>query len=93
MYEACPFAMIEAMALSKPVVAFDRPFSRELFEGIPDAMMARSVQDYAVRLNSLCASENLRRDFGRRMRDQAVKRFDIETTAEKYVELYDHLLS
>jgi glycosyltransferase involved in cell wall biosynthesis len=29
-HEACPIAMLEAICLGKPVVAFDLPFSREI---------------------------------------------------------------
>ena len=35
LYEACPVTMIEAMALGKPVAAFDKSFSRELLGGDP----------------------------------------------------------
>jgi len=93
LYEACPVAMIEAMVLARPVVAFSRPFSRELLSGIPHAAMARSIEDYAARLYSLCTSEDLRTELGRRLRKQALDRFDMEKIAEKYIQLYSNLLS
>lgn len=84
--------MIEAMILGKPVVAFNKPFSQELLNGIPNAPLARTIQDYAYQIHSLCTSENLRRELGRRLREMAVRRFDVERMAEKYLELYHSIL-
>ena len=92
LYEACPMVMIEAMILGKPVVAFNKPFSQELLNGIPNAPLARTIQDYAYQIHSLCTSENLRRELGRRLREMAVRRFDVERMAEKYLELYHSIL-
>jgi len=93
LYEACPIAMIEAMILARPLVVFDRPFSKELLRGVPEAPMARSIQDYGFQLFSLCTSEDLRRELGSRLRSMAIERFNVEKTAEKYIELYSSLLS
>jgi glycosyltransferase involved in cell wall biosynthesis len=93
LYEACPVGMIEAMALGKPVVAFDRPFSRELFSGVLDVAMARNIQEYAVILHSLCTSQYMRTELGRRLQAQAVARFDVDKMAEKYLGVYNGLLS
>lgn len=92
-YEACPVAMIEGMALGKPVVAFDRPFSRELLGDIPMRMMATSVEDYARCLYSLCTSEDLRRKLGERLRTRALENFDITIIADEYLKLYRNLMS
>jgi glycosyltransferase involved in cell wall biosynthesis len=93
LYEACPITMIEAMMLAKPVVVFDRPFSQEMLSGIPNAAMARSLQEYAFQIHSLCTSENLRRHVGRRLREMAIKRFSVEKMAEKYLDVYCNLIS
>jgi glycosyltransferase involved in cell wall biosynthesis len=92
LYEACPVAMIEAMALGKAVVAFDKPFSRELFEDIPDAKMATSVSDYAKQLHALCASEYLRERLGKQLRIRAIKKYDMTVIADKYLELYTEVM-
>lgn len=92
LYEACPIAMIEAMILGKPVVTFNRPFSQELLDGIPDVAMARTIQDYGSQLYSLCTSQDRRIELGRRLRTMAVERFDIERSAKKYIDVYRNLV-
>jgi glycosyltransferase involved in cell wall biosynthesis len=84
--------MIEAMTLGKPVVAFDRPFSRDLFGGVPHITMAKSIRDYAAILHSLCTSQDLRAKLGNLLRTQAIVRFDVEKIAEEYLEVYNSLL-
>jgi glycosyltransferase involved in cell wall biosynthesis len=91
LYEACPVAMVEAMALAKPVVAFDRPFSRELLGNIPEIRSARNTEDYAHSLHVLCNSEDLRGRVGRRLRSRVLQNFDINIIAEKYSQLYKTL--
>jgi glycosyltransferase involved in cell wall biosynthesis len=93
LYEACPVGMIEAMAMGKPVVAFDRPFSRELLDGVPNAAIAKGVQDYAALLHSLSTSRDLRTKLGRCLQVQAAKKFDMKIIAEQYIGLYKRLLS
>jgi glycosyltransferase involved in cell wall biosynthesis len=92
LYEACPLGAIEAMVLEKPVVTFDRPFSRELFKDVARAAIAPSIQGYAKHLHSLCTSRDLRIGLGKDLRNQAVKRFDIDKIAQKYIELYAQML-
>ena len=92
LYEACPVGMIEAMALGKPVAAFNQPFSRELLD-MPAGMLSKSIEAYARSLYSLCISENLRKDIGARLRTHARKKFDIKVVADNYLKLYRQLLS
>jgi glycosyltransferase involved in cell wall biosynthesis len=93
LYEACPVGMIEAMAMSKPVVTFDRPFSRELLDGVPNAAIAKGVIDYAALLHILCTSNDLRTKFGRCLQVQAARKFDMKVIAEQYIGLYKRLMS
>lgn len=92
LYEACPVGMIEAMALGKPVVAFNRPFSRELLGGALSHMLATNVEDYAKCLYGLCTSENLRKESGGSLRIRALKTFDIRIIASTYQKLYRELM-
>jgi glycosyltransferase involved in cell wall biosynthesis len=90
-YEVCPLTMMEAMALGKPVVTFDRAFSRELLGGDPELPLAKSVEDYAKNLYALCTSEDLRKKIGNRMQSQAREKFDIKTTARNYSKIYSDI--
>lgn len=93
LYEACPMAMIEAMALGKPVVAFDRPFSREMMGNEPQLPLANGVEDYARMLHTLCTRQDLREDLGLRLQTRACDMFDIEVAAKRYAELYEKILA
>jgi glycosyltransferase involved in cell wall biosynthesis len=91
LYEACPLGMIEAMALGKPIAAFRRPFSTELLGDGPDVQFARTIEDYAGFLYSLCTSEDLRVRIGSRLQSRARDEFDIKVVAQEYVKVYKHL--
>jgi len=91
LYEACPVGLIEAMALEKPVVAFDRPFSRELIgDNLP---LAKGITDYAENLRNLCTSAELREKLGKRVKAQALEKFEIRQIAKSYLELYRNILA
>ena len=92
-YEACPLGMIEAMALAKPVAAFDRPYSRELLGIDPQLPLARTTKEYARLLYSLCTSEDLRGRIGKRLNARARAEFDIKIIADKYSKLYRDISS
>ena len=91
LYEACPVGMIEAMALGKPLVVFDRPFSREMLGEI-ELGPAEDIRGYAKALYSLCNSDELRKQVGASLRARA-RQFDIKTIAENYVRVYQKILA
>jgi glycosyltransferase involved in cell wall biosynthesis len=93
LYEACPLGMIEAMALGKPIAAFDRPFSRELLGVREQSMLPNSTKEYAKLLHQLCNDGELRKSFGERLSCRARMEFDIEKVATNYSKLYDDALS
>jgi len=91
LYEACPVGMIEAMALGKPIVAFDKPFSREMLGHDKELPLSRNIGEYARNLHLLCTSEDLRLRVGSCLRDRARNEFDIKIVADKYLHLYKDL--
>ena len=93
LYEACPVGMIEAMTLGKPILAFNRPFSRELLGDDPDVPLATSIEEYARYLYLLCISEHWRNKIGERLHRKAHERFDIKNIANSYCKLYRRILS
>jgi glycosyltransferase involved in cell wall biosynthesis len=90
LYEACPLLMMEAMAMGKPVVAFDRPFSEEMIGNERAKLLASDEQDYGAKLVSLMKSEDDRLELGRRLRSKA-RNFDSRITASLYSEIYVRL--
>ncbi|MGA2973260.1 MAG: glycosyltransferase family 4 protein [Candidatus Bathyarchaeia archaeon] len=90
LYEACPLLMMEAMAMGKPVVAFDRPFSEEIIGNERAKLLASDERDYGAKLVSLMKSEDDRLELGRRLRSKA-RNFDSAITASLYNEIYMRL--
>ena len=90
LYEACPLLMMEAMAMGKPVLAFDRPFSEEIIGSERAKLLASDERDYGAKLVSLMKSEDDRLELGRRLRSKA-RNFDSTITASLYSEIYMRL--
>jgi glycosyltransferase involved in cell wall biosynthesis len=90
LYEACPLLMMEAMAMGKPVVAFDRPFSREMLGNAHKQLLASDERDYALKLLSLMESKPVRLELGRKLILKS-QNFDSTKTASLYREVYEGL--
>ncbi len=91
LYEACPVAVIEAMAMGKPVVAFDVPFAREMLQG-SSALLASDSSDFAQKLAWLIRSPDDRKRLGRMLKDRAAI-FDSTQIAMEYQAIYTSLVS
>jgi glycosyltransferase involved in cell wall biosynthesis len=91
--EYCPTAMIEAMALAKPIVAFDKPFARETIGEYPKLPLASSVEDFARNLYTLSTNEGLRGKMGKALQERARNKFDMSIIAGNYARLYNRLLN
>ena len=93
LYEACPVGMIEAMAFGKSIVAFDRPFARELMGDDLKLPFATTVDHLAKNLFTLSHDQKLRESMGNTLRQRALNYFDIKNIAEQYIGLYKRILS
>jgi len=91
LYEACPLAVIEAMAMGKPVVAFDLPYAREMLQD-NGMLLASGGLDFAQKLGHLIRSQDDRTRLGRTLKN-SVARFDSETIAMEYRDIYAGLAS
>jgi glycosyltransferase involved in cell wall biosynthesis len=89
LYEACPVLMIEAMALGKPIVAFDLPFAREIL-GDAEELLASGVNDFRDKLGHLISSQEERANLKRKMLDRS-KEFDAQKIAAEYQKVYEEL--
>jgi glycosyltransferase involved in cell wall biosynthesis len=90
LYEAQSIAMLEAMACSTPVVAFDLPFSREIIRHGETGLLARprDAASLALCISQLFASENLRRKIGRNAKEYVAQHHSWAKIAKKYVCAY-----
>jgi len=87
-YEANPIVALEAAALGKPVVAFNHPFSREIIVDGQTGFLANNEEDFADRIEQLYRSHDLGRRMGDAARLYALKNFDAEQMARRYLDIY-----
>ena len=92
--EGLPGALLEASLLGKPIVATDIPGCTEVVEPektgilIPPGEVA-PLADAVIRL---LASDDLRKAFGAAAREQAEKKFTLQTMFANYEKYFDRLL-
>ena len=85
-------AILEAMACGLPVVALDVPGVRDLVTDGEEGLLAADVGGLSRALARLAASEELRRQMGRKARQRAMA-FTAESFAEKAKEFYERILA
>ena len=90
LYEAQSIAVLEAMACSKPVVAFDLPFSREIISHGKTGLLAQPMdpQDLARSISKLLSSEDLRVKIGDNAREYVRRHHDWNVIADQYISTY-----
>lgn len=91
-----PFGLIaaEAMACLTPVVAFDVDGLREVVQdGVTGFLVPpRSAEGLTDAMLRLLEDDDQRREMGRRARERMKERFNIETQALRYLDLYRDVL-
>ena len=90
LYEAQSIAMLEAMACSRPVVAFALPFAKEVITDGETGVLARSQdsRDLAVRISYLLDSDHLRREIGRSAKQYVAVHHNWGKIADQYARAY-----
>jgi glycosyltransferase involved in cell wall biosynthesis len=93
--EGQPVAALEAMALGKPLVAFDLPYAREFLVDGENALLARAcdVRDLSRKIVSLLFDKNLRYRIGDNARSYVRRRHNWDSTVEQYLQVYEKVLS
>jgi glycosyltransferase involved in cell wall biosynthesis len=93
--EAQPMIILEAMACSKPVVAFDLPFSREIISNMNNGVLAEAydVGSLSEKIELLASDERLRRRIGRAGYDHVRKNHSWDIQIDKYLKVYEEVSS
>lgn len=89
-YEGLGGAVIEAMAMGLPIVASDIPALREVVEAGRNALLvpSQAPAPLAAALAEVLDEPTAASSFGRRSREIFRKRFTIERSARRMIELY-----
>ena len=88
--EGFPNAVVEAMALGRPIVATAvGAIPDMLANGCGSVVPAKEISALQNELETMLASEDLRKQMGKRARVKAVETYDIGIVFEQYVKLWD----
>jgi glycosyltransferase involved in cell wall biosynthesis len=92
-YEGASFAMLEAMACSKPVVALDYPFAREIIKNYDSGLLASpgDEMDLARKIQLLIQDEDLRVKLGQNAHRHVYQNHNWDKLIERYIALYQSL--
>jgi glycosyltransferase involved in cell wall biosynthesis len=90
LWEGSPLAIIEAMAMERPVVATDIPALREMVQEAGCGLLSSPgrPERMAPDILRVLDSPELARAFGSNGRREAVTRYSLDKIAERHVELY-----
>jgi polysaccharide biosynthesis protein PelF len=91
--EGFPFAVIEAMACGKPVVATDVGGVREALASCGILVRSRNPRELAAGILRLLEDEVLRNEFGRKGTERVKAEFSLKMSIEKYERVYRGLVS
>ncbi len=93
--EGCPVALLEAMSSGLPVIASDIPGSRDVVQHNQNGLLVSPEQPemLADAIKTLIESPELCRNFGSRARERCVEQFSTALEAQRYMSLYDRVLS
>jgi glycosyltransferase involved in cell wall biosynthesis len=93
--EACPVAVLEAMAVGLPVVVSDIPGTRHLVTDGRDGLRfpVGAVDVLGAGLAHLADDPRRRRQLGDAARQRVTEGFTVEREAAAYQDLYDEVLA
>jgi glycosyltransferase involved in cell wall biosynthesis len=93
LYEGLPGAVLEAMALGLPIVAFDIPPVREVVAVNENALLVEtgSTVQFTAAIQTLLADRALADRFSQCSRAIFLERYTLEKSAAQMVDLYTHV--
>lgn len=91
MAEAQSVAVLEGMALRKPVVAFDYPFSQEVIRHMHNGLLAekKNVKDLAEKIRLLFSDEKLSAQIAENGYESVKRKHNWDTLIDQYLKMYE----
>lgn len=88
-------AVMEAMACSRTVVAFDYPFSKEVIEHLKTGYLVpkKNSQELAKAICLLLQDEDLRKRIGQEACNYIIQNHNYKDIIDKYVQVYSQMLA
>lgn len=93
-YENCPMAVLEAMALGKPILASHIGGLSELVEDGKTGLLfeAGNVEELKEKMLFLWKNKDLRLKLGKKAREKAEKEFSLEKHCKELLNIYEKIL-
>ncbi len=93
--EAAPISFLEAMSAKLPIIATPSIGALDMVEGNVTGLIARSwdPEDVAHQLDKALSNPEWVRRAGDNARTRLIQNFNIESTVDKYLDLYNRLLA
>jgi glycosyltransferase involved in cell wall biosynthesis len=93
LYESFGYAIVEAYALGKPVIAHRAPYSKEFVEELGAGLTVDTFNEkaFSEALLTLLTDKSLYRKYSIKAQGVAEEIFDIDITASKYIKVYESL--
>jgi len=90
--EGFGLTIIEAMALAKPIIAFDRAPGNEMLIDKQTALLANNEDyfDLAKKIIELIKNKKLQSKLSQNAREAFIKKYEIDTIAQKYLNLFEN---
>jgi glycosyltransferase involved in cell wall biosynthesis len=90
LWEGLPIALLEAMALGLPALAWPAVGNRELIVEGETGYTCRTAEEFATRLHALADDPGRRAALGAAGRDRIVRQHDAATVALQWASIYSH---
>lgn len=93
-YEACPVSLLEAMALGKPVITSDKPWSREFVEDGVNGFRVdvNNPIHFADVIENAVSDRDFLEKLGRNARNTVMMKYAISDIARQYLHVYNRLI-
>lgn len=90
--EGFGLTIIEAMALAKPIIAFDRAPGNEILTDKQNALLARNgnYSDLAQKTIELLRNKRLQKELSSNAHETFVKKYEVNAIAQKYLDLFEN---
>lgn len=91
-YENCPYSVLEALAIGKPVIGSNMGGIPELVNDNENGFIYDTISELTEKMNLLFENEKLVKQFSKKSKALAAEKYDREVYYQKLKEIYDKVI-